>query len=57
MAPGLNPWALTLIVNKTDGAPYSLQEWGKQTRNVAERSPITAADVEAASILAVAGLA
>jgi len=50
------PDALDLIINKTQCYPYFLQEWGKQTWEVAESSPITVADVEAASILAVAGL-
>ena len=48
--------ALELIVEKTQCYPYFLQEWGKQTWDIAEASPITAADVEAASVLAVAGL-
>ena len=52
----IEPGALDLIIDKTQGYPYFLQEWGKQTWDVAERSPITAADVEAASILAIAGL-
>ena len=52
----IEPSALDLIVSKTQGYPYFLQEWGKQTWDVAESSPITSADVEAASILAVAGL-
>ena len=52
----IEPAALDLIVNKTKGYPYFLQEWGKHTWDVAEGSPITAADVEEASILAVAGL-
>ncbi len=58
MAEGvrIEPEALDLIIDKTQCYPYFLQEWGKQTWDVAEDSPITAADVEAASILAVAGL-
>ena len=52
----IEPSALDLIVDKTQCYPYFLQEWGKQTWDVAESSPITAADVEAASILAIAGL-
>ncbi len=48
--------ALDLIIHKTQCYPYFLQEWGKQTWDVAEGSPITAADAEAASILAIAGL-
>ena len=52
----IEPDALDLIVNRTHGYPYFLQEWGKHTWDVAESSPITAADVEAASQLALAGL-
>lgn len=48
--------ALELIVEKTQCYPYFLQEWGKQTWDVADSSPITSADVEASSMLAVAGL-
>ena len=58
MAEGarIEPDALDLIIERTQCYPYFLQEWGKQTWDVAESSPITSADVEAASILAVAGL-
>jgi hypothetical protein len=52
----IEPSALDLIIERTQCYPYFLQEWGKQTWDVAEDSPITATDVEAASILAVAGL-
>ena len=52
----IEPDALDLIVNRTQGYPYFLQEWGKHTWDVAESSPITAADVEAASQLAIADL-
>ena len=52
----IEPDALDLIIAKTQGYPYFLQEWGKHTWDVAESSPITAADVEAASQLALAGL-
>ena len=52
----IKPDALDLIVERTQGYPYFLQEWGKHTWDVAESSPITAADVEAASQLALAGL-
>ncbi len=48
--------ALQLIAAETRGYPYFLQEWGKQTWDVAGASPITRADVESASDLAVAGL-
>ena len=58
MAEGVQvePDALDLIIDKTQCYPYFLQEWGKQTWDVTEASPITSADVEAASMLAVAGL-
>jgi hypothetical protein len=45
----INPDALDRIVSVTKGYPYFLQEWGKHTWNVAERFPITASDVTAAS--------
>jgi hypothetical protein len=48
--------ALARIVDVTHGYPYFLQEWGKHAWDVAERSPITLADVEAASITATAAL-
>jgi hypothetical protein len=50
------PKALDLIVAKTRGYPYFLQEWGKHAWDTARSSPITSADVEAASIVAVAAL-
>ncbi len=58
MAEGvqIEPDALELIVEKSQCYPYFLQERGKQTWNVADSSPITSADVEASSMLAVAGL-
>ena len=52
----IEPRALDLIVASTQGYPYFLQEWGKHTWDVAESSPITAADVEDASQLALAAL-
>jgi len=48
--------ALELIADKTDGYPYFLQEWGKHSWDAARASPITAADVDAASITALAAL-
>ncbi|MBV8113536.1 MAG: ATP-binding protein [Silvibacterium sp.] len=48
--------AVTEIVRQTRGYPYFLQEWGKQSWDIASRSPISMADVKAASILAVAAL-
>ncbi len=52
----IDPHALELIVTRTQGYPYFLQEWGKRLWDVAESSPIAASCVETASILAVAGL-
>lgn len=52
----VTPEALDQIVMKTHRYPYFLQEWGKHSWDNAERSPITAEDVEAASITALAAL-
>jgi hypothetical protein len=41
--------ALDLVVEKTHGYPYFLQEWGYQTWNAADASPIAPADVERGS--------
>lgn len=41
--------ALALIVERTKGYPYFLQEWGYRTWNVAKASPIGTADVERAT--------
>ena len=48
--------ALESIFDATQGYPYFLQEWGKQSWDVAESSPITASDVENASATALAQL-
>jgi hypothetical protein len=48
--------AAELIVAKTQGYPYFLQEWGKHVWDIASRSPITAADVVNASREAIAAL-
>ena len=48
--------AVNLIVAKTQGYPYFLQEWGKHAWDVARQSPITAADVANASEEAIATL-
>jgi hypothetical protein len=48
--------AIAEIVAKTRGYPYFLQEWGKHSWDVAQQSPITEADVRAASGQAVAAL-
>jgi hypothetical protein len=48
--------ALERILQETHRYPYFLQEWGKHTWQVAERSPITLKDVENASAVALAAL-
>jgi hypothetical protein len=48
--------AVELIVNYTQGYPYFLQEWGKHAWDIAPASPIQRADVDAASIEAIAAL-
>lgn len=48
--------AVAEIVAKTKGYPYFLQEWGKHAWDAAKASPISLADVQVASISAVAAL-
>jgi hypothetical protein len=48
--------ALNRIVEVTRGYAYFLQEWGKHSWDAAAASPITLADVEAATTTAVAAL-
>jgi hypothetical protein len=48
--------AVSAIITKTHGYPYFLQEWGKHSWDLAENSPITATDVQAASSQAIAAL-
>jgi len=48
--------ALQAIFEQTRGYPYFLQEWGKQSWDLTDQSPITAADVERASAAALAQL-
>lgn len=48
--------AVNLIIEKTKGYPYFLQEWGKQTWDIAPSSPITPHDVASATDEAVAAL-
>ena len=50
------PEALQRIVSETKGYPYFLQEWGKHAWDVARSSPITLADVNAATVEALAAL-
>ena len=45
--------AIEAIIEHTRGYPYFLQQWGYQVWNTATKSPITAADVRAASDLAI----
>jgi hypothetical protein len=52
----INDDALDLIVQKTCGYPYFLQEWGKHSWDTAAISPIQLADVESASQMAIAAL-
>lgn len=44
--------ALQLIIQRTQGYPYFLQEWGYQAWNTAPSSPINIEDVEDASVAA-----
>jgi len=48
--------AVDLIIEKTEGYPYFLQEWGKHTWDIASSSPISREDVLNASDEAVAAL-
>ena len=52
----INPEALDAIVLQAQCYPYFLQEWRKHVWDVAEASPISAADVEIASRQGVAAL-
>ncbi len=48
--------ALDAIFAQTRGYPYFVQEWGKHAWQVADASPISRADVDAASALTIAAL-
>lgn len=48
--------AIQEILVRTQGYPYFLQEWGKHVWNMAERSPVTRADVVRASAIALSDL-
>lgn len=52
----VNADALDLIVTKTQGYPYFLQEWGKHAWDTAPASPITKQNVELASQSVIAAL-
>lgn len=51
-----NPDAVDAIIQQTRGYPYFLQEWGKHSWAVANVSPITLSDVQAASSQSIAAL-
>lgn len=53
---GIHDDALDLIIDRTEGYPYFLQEWGAHSWRRAPGSPIRRADVEAASEDATHGL-
>lgn len=53
---GITDEALEVIVERTRGYPYFLQEWGSQSWNVANDSPIEAGDAGEASSRAIAQL-
>jgi hypothetical protein len=48
--------AVAEILRQTRGYPYFLQEWGKHSWNIAESSPIEAADARHATVQALAEL-
>lgn len=48
--------AIAAIYRATEGYAYFLQEWGKQSWDIADASPITAEDVERAGAVALAAL-
>jgi AAA ATPase domain len=50
------PESVESILRHTKGYPYFLQEWGKHAWDVAQASPITAADIQRASVEAVGAL-
>jgi len=45
--------AVASIIDLTQGYPYFIQEWGYQAWNIASRSPITSANIQKASMVAV----
>ncbi len=50
------PEALAEILKQTQGYPYFLQEWGKNSWDIAESSPITQEDAQRATKQAIADL-
>ena len=55
-AADIDAAALAQIVERTQGYPYFLQEWGKHAWDAATVSPITLDDVRSASATAIAAL-
>ena len=51
-----DPEALEEIVQKTEGYPYFLQEWGKHAWEMAQSSPIHKSDVDQATASVIAAL-
>ncbi len=51
-----DPAALEEIVQKTEGYPYFLQEWGKHAWEMAQSSPIHKSDVDQATASVIAAL-
>lgn len=45
--------ALLSVISKTQGYPYFIQQWGYEAWNIAQSSPITAADIDAATTAAI----
>ncbi len=52
----VTPDAVATIIATTQGYAYFLQEWGKHSWDAADSSPISADDVAAASVTAIAAL-
>ncbi len=52
----ITPEAQQKIIDETQGYPYFLQEWGKHAWDVAAESPITAQNIQDASISTIAAL-
>ncbi|MFD1610300.1 AAA family ATPase [Sphingomonas tabacisoli] len=52
----IEPGAIARITADTQGYPYFLQEWGKHSWDAADASPITATDVRAGAVTALAEL-
>lgn len=56
MGVSFTPDAVAKIVAVTRGYPYFLQQWGYEVWNLADASPITLADVDAATARAITSL-